>query len=48
MNRIGIICAMEEELNELRKLLTLEKEHDYYDITIYECNLDQKKLFMLM
>ncbi len=46
MNRIGIICAMEEELNELRKMLTLEKEHDYYDITIYECNLDQKKLFL--
>ncbi|MBR3210827.1 MAG: 5'-methylthioadenosine/adenosylhomocysteine nucleosidase [Bacilli bacterium] len=46
MKRIGIICAMAEELEELSKLLTLEQKHTYYDIEVLECNLGGKKLFL--
>ena len=46
MKRIGIICAMKEELEELMKHLSLEKEHQFYDITVLECNLGDKQLFL--
>ena len=46
MNRIGIIFAMEEELKELLNLVTKEKEYQIFDITFYECKLNEKELVL--
>ena len=37
MKKIGIIFAMREELNELLKILELQKEYKIFDLTFYEC-----------
>ena len=47
MNRIGIIFAMEEELNELLKQVKLNKEYKIFDLTFYECNLKDKELILV-
>ncbi len=47
MNRIGIIFAMEEELNELLKQVKLINEYKIFDLTFYECSLNEKKLIMV-
>jgi adenosylhomocysteine nucleosidase len=36
MKKIGIIFAMEEELNELKKYLKIENEYNIFDLTFYE------------
>lgn len=36
MKRVGIIFAMEEELNELKKYLKIEKEYKIFELTFYE------------
>ena len=36
MKKIGIIFAMQEELNELLKYLTLQKEYEIFDLKFYE------------
>ena len=46
MNKIGVIFAMDEELNELLKLVELENEYNIFDIPFYECNLENKKLII--
>ena len=47
MKRIGIICALEEELKELLKFVTFKKEKDYYDIKVLECSLEKQELFLV-
>ena len=47
MNKIGIIFAMEEELNALLNYLELENEYKIFDLTFYECNLDNNKLILV-
>jgi len=42
--KIGIIFAMEEELNEFMDLVTISGQHQVYDLTIYDCTLNDKKL----
>lgn len=44
--KIGIIFAMKEELNELLKILDLKKEYNIFDLTFYECNLDDKEIIL--
>ena len=46
MNRIGIIFAMEEELNELLKEVELINEYKIFDLTFYECKLQDKELVL--
>lgn len=36
MKKVGIIFAMEEELNELLKYLNIEKEYNIFDLIFYE------------
>lgn len=45
--KIGIIFALKEELNELLKILTLKKETKKYDLTFYECTLDNKEIILV-
>lgn len=40
MKRIGIIFAMKDELDELLKEVTIIKKTLIFDITFYECNID--------
>ncbi len=37
MKKVGIIFAMKEELNELLKILDLQKEYKIFDLSFYEC-----------
>ena len=46
MNKIGVIFAMDEELNELLKLVELENQYDIFDIPFYECKLGEKELVL--
>ena len=45
--KIGIIFAMKEELDALLKVLTLKKEYEIFDLTFYECELDNKEIIMV-
>lgn len=45
--KIGIIFAMKEELNELLKILTLNKQYEIFDLTFYECNLNDKEIILV-
>lgn len=47
MKTVGIIFAMEEELEELLKQLTLENKYKIFDLDFYECSLDDKKLILV-
>ena len=44
MKKIGIIFAMEEELTEFLQLVTLNRQCNIYDLTIYDCKLKDKNL----
>lgn len=44
---IGIIFAMKEELDEFLKLVTNLKEKKIFDLTFYECNLEDKNLVLV-
>ena len=46
MKRIGIIFAMEEELQSLLKIVELKKSKKIYDITFYECKLKENELVL--
>ena len=39
MNKIGIVFAMEEELNSVLKKIELVKKYSIYDLTFYECRI---------
>ena len=38
--RIGIIFAMEEELNAFKELITIKKEYNIFDLKFYECSIN--------
>ena len=46
MNKIGIIFAIEEELNEFLRIVELKKEYKIFDISFYECKLNDKDLVL--
>ena len=45
--KIGIIFALKEELEALLKVLTLKKEYNIFDLTFYECELEDKEIIMV-
>lgn len=47
MNKIGLIFAMKEELEESLKKMTFKEEHRVYDLIIYECEIYNKKCFLI-
>lgn len=47
MKKIGLIFAMREELDETIKKMKIKKEHKKYDLTIFECEYDNKKCFFI-
>ena len=47
MNKIGIIFAMEEELNATKEKLEVIKEYKIYELKIYECNFNNIKCFLV-
>ena len=44
---IGIIFAMKEELDEFLKLVSNVHEKKFFDLTFYECNLENRKLVLV-
>ena len=46
MSKVGVIFAMEEELKELLKIVTLKQEYKIFDISFYECKLKDKDLVL--
>ena len=47
MKKVGIIFAMKEELDALLNVLTLIKEYSIFDLTFYECKLDNKDIVLV-
>ena len=47
MNKIGIIFAMKEELDELLNIVNLIDKINIYDLTIYKCILNNKELYLV-
>jgi len=45
--KIGIIFALKEELDALLKVLTLNKQYEIFDLTFYECELDNKEIVLV-
>ena len=46
MKRIGIIFAQKEELKSFLELVELKRKKRIYDLTFYECLLDEKELIL--
>lgn len=44
--KIGIIFAMEEELNEFIKLVSIDKSYEIFGIKFYECNISGKNVVL--
>jgi len=38
--KIGIIFAIEEELNAFKNLIKIDNEYKIFDLTFYECNIN--------
>lgn len=47
MNKIGIIFAMNEELDEMLKLVKLNKISKVYDLSFYECSIGNKECILV-
>lgn len=47
MNKIGIIFAMNEELDEMLKLVKLDKVSKVYDLSFYECSIGNKTCILV-
>ena len=47
MNRIGVIFAMSEELDEFLKLVTLKQQYEIFDLVFYECSLGEKEMILV-
>ena len=45
--KIGIIFALKEELEALLKVLTLKKQYEIFDLTFYECELDNTEIVLV-
>lgn len=48
MSKIGIIFAMEEELNALKKYVCIEKEYNIFDLTFYEAIVNNNKCILTL
>ncbi len=46
MNRLGIIFAMREELDEFLKMVSVTQEYSMFDLTFYECEFEGKQLIL--
>lgn len=44
---VGIIFAMKEELDALKEIINIIKEHQIFDLIFYEGNLNNKKCIMV-
>ena len=40
MNKIGLIFAMEEEINALKEYIKIEKEYTIFDLTFQETTIN--------
>ena len=47
MDRIGIIFAMKEELEEFLKLVTLKQEYKIFDLSFFECSYQEQDLILV-
>jgi len=47
MKKIGIIFSTREELDELLKIVKINKETTYYDITFYECFINNNRCILV-
>lgn len=47
MKKIGIIFAMEEELNEFLKYISLNKKNKIFDLTFYEGDFDNLEIVLV-
>ncbi|MBR2290561.1 MAG: 5'-methylthioadenosine/adenosylhomocysteine nucleosidase [Clostridia bacterium] len=47
MKKVGMIFAMQEELEEMKNRLELVKEHKIYELTIYECKYESVQCFLV-
>ena len=47
MKKIGIIFALNEELEEVKKLFDNSTIHSVYDLKIYECSMDNVTCFLV-
>ena len=47
MKKIGIIFSMRDELDELLKLVNITKEYTIYDITFYECFINDNRCILV-
>ena len=47
MKKIGIIFAMKEELDEFLKVIDVTRETTYYDITFFECMIENNKCILV-
>ena len=47
MKKIGIIFAMEEELEETKSRVNIIKEHTIYDLKIFECDFGENRCFFV-
>ena len=45
--RIGIIFAMEEELNAFKELVSIKKEYKIFDLKFYECNINNNDCILV-
>lgn len=47
MEKIGIIFAMEEEINELKKYLDLKNSYNIFELTFYEGTINNKNCILV-
>lgn len=47
MKKVGIIFAMQEEIDAIKKLVNIEKENKVYELTFYEATINNNKCIMV-
>ena len=47
MNKIGIVFAMKEELDALKKYIIIEKEYKIFELTFIEGTLHNQKMYLV-
>lgn len=47
MKKVGIIFAMDEELNALKRHLTITNEYDIFDLKFYESNINNTDIVLV-
>ena len=48
MNKIGLIFAMEEEINALKEYIKIEKEYTIFDLTFQETTINNNKCILAL